>query len=271
MSDQRATFVATANGFKSALSGGRALIGLWVATADPYVASIAGGAGFDWLVIDSEHGPNDVRSILAQLMALQASASAIVVRPPIGETWMIKQLLDIGAQTLLVPMVNTREQAEALVRAVRYPPHGERGMGAAIARASNFNRIGDYAARANDNICLLVQAETRTAIANLAEIAAVEGVDGVFIGPADLAADMGGQVGSEEVQQVIEDGIRTIIKAGKPAGILTFNAALNKRYIELGAKFVAVGADVTEYSAALDALAAAYGLGGGKQPAKAGY
>jgi 4-hydroxy-2-oxoheptanedioate aldolase len=257
MSDQRATFVATANGFKSALSGDRALIGLWVATADPYVASIAGGADFDWLVIDGEHGPNDVRSILAQLMALQASASAIVVRPPIGETWMIKQLLDIGAQTLLVPMVNTREQAEALVRAVRYPPHGERGMGAAIARASNFNRIGDYAARANDNICLLVQAETRTAIANLAEIAAVEGVDG--------------QIGSEEVQQVIEDGIRTIIKAGKPAGILTFNAALNKRYIELGAKFVAVGADITEYSAALDALAATYGLGGGKQPAKAGY
>ena len=142
-------------------------------------------------------------------------------------------------------------------------------MGAMIGRASGFNRIGDYAARANDNVCLLVQVETRMAMANLAEIVAVDGVDGVFIGPADLAADMGGPVDSEEVQRAIEAGLGTIIKAGKPAGIMTFSTALNKRYIELGAKFVAVGADVTEYSAALDNLAASYGLGSARQSTKA--
>ncbi|MFZ2479046.1 MAG: HpcH/HpaI aldolase/citrate lyase family protein [Propioniciclava sp.] len=260
------------NDFKAALTAGdRSLIGLWIASGDPYVASIAGSAGFDWLLIDSEHGPNDLRSILGQLMALQASASALVVRPPTGEPWILKQLLDVGAQNLLVPMVDTPDQAKQLVRAVRYPPRGIRGMGAAIARASDFGRDGGYAARADENVCLLVQAESRTALANVRHIAEVEGVDGVFIGPADLAADLGRPVASDEVQRVIEAGIASILAAGKPAGILTFDATLNQRYLDLGATFVAVGADVTEYATALDALAARYGLRPAGEPRGTSY
>lgn len=153
------------NAFKAALKqGDSALIGLWVACADAYVASIAGGAGFDWLVIDGEHAPNDLRSIVAQLLALQSSPAEAVVRPPVDEPWMLKQLLDAGARTLLVPMVDTPEQAAAVVRAVRYPPKGIRGMGAALGRVSDFGRRSDYATRADDDICLLVQAETPTAI-----------------------------------------------------------------------------------------------------------
>jgi 4-hydroxy-2-oxoheptanedioate aldolase len=251
---------APKNTFKAALKSKTPQIGLWLDMADAYAAEIAGQAGFDWLVIDGEHGPNDLRSILAQLQALSASSAEPVVRPPMGETWMIKQLLDIGARTLLVPMVETAEQARALVRAVRYPPDGVRGVGAAVARASAFNTIPDYAETAADEICLLVQAESRAAIADLANIAAVEGIDGVFIGPADLAADMGflGRMDAPEVQAVIEAAIATILKAGKPAGILTFSENLNRRYLDLGASFVAVGADVTEFSGALRALAARY-------------
>jgi len=248
------------NGFKIALREGRPQIGLWLAMADAYAAEVAGHAGFDWLVIDGEHGPNDLRSILAQLQALQGSLSEPVVRLPVGESWMIKQFLDIGARTLLVPMVDSAEQAEALVRAVRYPPGGIRGMGAGIARASRFNTIPGYVADAGEDICLLVQAETRAALADLERIASVEGVDGIFIGPADLAADMGfaGNLEADEVQAAIETAIATIVKAGKPAGILTFNETLNRRYLDLGASFVAVGADVTEFSSALQRLRRRY-------------
>jgi len=247
------------NAFKASLKqGDRALIGLWVACADAYVASIAGGAGFDWLVIDGEHAPNDLRSIVAQLLALQSSPAEAVVRPPVDEPWMLKQLLDAGARTLLVPMVDTPEQAAAVVRAVRYPPKGIRGMGAALGRVSDFGRRSDYATRADDDICLLVQAETPTAMGNLADIAAVDGVDGIFVGPADLSACMGLPLTSPEVQRTIEDGIATIRAAGKPAGILTFDHDLNRRYLDLGATFVAVGADVTALSRALDDLSARY-------------
>ncbi len=244
------------NAFKAALRDRRPVIGLWLAMADAYAAEIAGHAGLDWLVVDGEHGPNDLRSILAQLQALQASPSEVVVRTPVGESWMIKQFLDIGARTLLIPMVDSAEQAEALVRAVRYPPAGIRGMGAAIARASRFNAISDYAEKASDDICLVVQAESRAAMADLEWIAAVDGVDGVFIGPADLAADMGfpGNLGAPAVQAEIERGIAAILKGGKPAGILTFDETLNRRYLELGATFVAVGADVAEFSTALQRL-----------------
>lgn len=248
------------NAFKIALRERRPQIGLWLAMADAYAAEIAGHAGFDWLVIDGEHGPNDLRSIMAQLQALQASPAEPVVRPPVGESWVIKQLLDIGARTLLIPMVDSAEQAEELVRAVRYAPKGIRGMGAAIARASRFSTIPGYIDHASDDICLLVQVETRAAMADLERIAAVEGLDGVFIGPADLAADMGfpGNFHAPEVQAAIESGIATILNAGKPAGILTFDPALNRRYLELGATFVAVGADVTEFSGALANLRAKY-------------
>jgi 4-hydroxy-2-oxoheptanedioate aldolase len=264
---------APKNEFKAALQAGRPQIGLWLNTGEALPAEIAASAGFDWLVIDSEHGPNDLRSIIAQLRAIAPSSAEPVVRPPSGETWFIKQLLDAGARTLLIPMVDSAEQAEALVQAVRYPPRGSRGLGAAVARASGFNAIADYAQTADDEICLLVQAETKTAIANLEEIAAVEGVDGVFIGPADLSADMGylGRIEAPEVQEVIEGAIGRIVAAGKPAGILTFSETLNRRYLDLGASFVAVGADVTELAGALRGLAGRYGRGAGGNASGAGY
>ncbi len=264
---------APRNQFKAALTAGRPQIGLWLNTGEALPAEIAASAGFDWLVIDSEHGPNDLRSIIAQMRAIAPSAAEPVVRPPVGEAWLIKQLLDAGARTLLIPMVDTPEQAEALVRAVRYPPRGTRGLGAAVARASGYNAVADYAQTADDEICLLVQAETRTAIDNLEAIAAVDGVDGVFIGPADLSADLGhlGRIEAPEVQEVIEKAIGRITAAGKPAGILTFNETFNRRYLDLGATFVAVGSDVTEFAAAIRALAGRYGRGTGGGASGAGY
>ncbi len=248
---------APKNTFKAALEARQAQIGLWLGLANANTAEIAAVAGFDWLLVDGEHAPNDIPLIVSQLQAIAARGGHAVVRPVIGETWMIKQLLDIGAQSLLVPMVETAEQARDLVRATRYPPHGVRGVGAALARASAFNRIPDYLTTANEEICLLVQIESRSALKVVEEIAAVEGVHGVFIGPSDLAADMGylGKPGEAEVQAAVEDGIARIIKAGKPAGILTADLTLASRYLELGATFVAVGTDVTLLSTAMANLA----------------
>lgn len=263
---------AAENRFKAAIHAGKPQIGLWLDMGEAITAEIAGTAGFDWLVIDGEHGPNDLRSIIDQLRALSTSDVEPVVRLPVGESWLIKQYLDAGARTLLIPMVDSAEQARELVRAMHYPPRGIRGMGAAVARASAFNTISDYSETASDSVCLLVQTETRAAIADLDNILGVEGVDGVFIGPADLAADMGymGRIDEPEVQSVIEAAIRKIVAAGKAAGILTFNEAFNRRYLELGASFVAVGADVTEFSNALRALSTRYK--GGVAPAKtSGY
>lgn len=248
------------NRFKSAIIAGRPQIGLWMGMANPYTAEICAGAGFDWLVIDGEHGPNTIPLIAAQLQALAASGVSAVVRAPVGETWIIKQILDVGAQTIIVPMVETSGEAEALVKAANYPPRGIRGVGSAMARASAFNRIPDYLATANAEVCLIVQLESAAALKNLEAIAAVDGVDGVFIGPSDLAADMGflGAPGRPEVQAAVEDGIARIIKAGKPAGILTADQALARRYLELGATFVAVGTDVTVFSSATSKLAQSF-------------
>jgi len=248
------------NSFKAALQGGQPQIGCWLGMAEPYVAEIAGEAGFDWLVIDGEHAPNDLRSILAQLQGLARSSSHPVVRVPVGADWMLKQVLDIGAQTVLVPMVESAAQAEALVRAVRYPPGGVRGVGAALARASRFSGISDYVARADAEICLLVQVENRAGIAALDAIAALEGVDGVFIGPADLAADMGFGAKSDapEVRAVIADAIARIRAAGKAAGILSTDDAYARECLSMGANFVAVGIDVLVYAGAMKALAARF-------------
>lgn len=248
------------NRFKAAIQQGKPQIGLWLDMGEAITAEIAGTAGFDWLVIDGEHGPNDLRSIIDQLRALATSPAEPVVRVPTGESWIIKQLLDAGARTLLVPMVDTAEQAQALVSAMHYPPRGIRGMGAVVARASGFNTIENYAQNASDGLCLLVQAETRAALANLDDILNVDGIDGIFIGPADLAADMGylGKIDEPEVQKAIEGAITKIVSAGKAAGILTFNETYNKSYLELGASFVAVGADVTEFSNAIRSLCARY-------------
>jgi 4-hydroxy-2-oxoheptanedioate aldolase len=233
------------NTFKAALAVQTPQIGLWLALADSYSAEICAGAGFDWLVIDGEHAPNDLRSILGQLQALAPYPVHAVVRPPVGEVHLIKQLLDIGAQTLLIPMVETAEQARLLVSAMRYPPAGIRGVGSAIARSSRWQAMSGYLQQANAEVCLLVQIETSEGIRNLDAIAAVEGVDGLFIGPSDLSAALGrlGDLGHPEVQNTISDAVGRIRKAGKAAGILSTEENTTRRYLSLGCNFVAVGAD----------------------------
>jgi 4-hydroxy-2-oxoheptanedioate aldolase len=250
------------NPFKQALAERRTQIGLWLGLADAYSAEICAGAGFDWLLIDGEHSPNDLRSILGQLQAIASYASHPIARVPVGlgpmSTALIKQYLDLGVQTLLVPMVDTPQQAAELVRAMRYPPQGIRGM--AGARASNWGRNPSYVHEANAQVCLLVQAETETSLRHLDAIAATEGVDGVFIGPADLSASMGhpGNPGHPEVQAAITYAIARIVKAGKAAGILTSDEAQARHYLELGATFVAVGLDTTLLVQATSALAARF-------------
>jgi 4-hydroxy-2-oxoheptanedioate aldolase len=257
---------APRNTFKAALKEGRTQVGLWVALANAYMAEICAGAGYDWLLIDAEHAPNHIQTLVAQLQAVANYPVHPIVRPPIGEAWLIKQILDIGAQTILVPMVETKEQAEAMVRAVRYPPHGIRGVGSSLARASGFNRIPDYLQTANDEVCLLLQIESRAGLANLDAIASTEGVDGVFVGPADLAADMGflGKPGASEVQAAVEDALRRIQGHGNAAGILTADQALARRYVELGARFVGIGSDVGLFVNATSKLARDFGVGPAK-------
>lgn len=248
------------NTFKVRLQSGEAQIGLWLGLADPYCAELAANAGFDWLLIDGEHAPNDLRGMLGQLQAVAPYPSHPVIRPVIGDTALIKQVLDIGVQTLLVPMVESAEQARELVRAIHYPPSGVRGVGSALARASRWNSIPGYLDKADEQMCLLVQIENQEGLANLDAIAAVEGVDGVFIGPADLSASMGfrGNPGHPDVQAAIEDAIARIQKAGKAAGILSADQKLARRYIELGAAFVAVGVDTTVLMRGLQTLAATF-------------
>lgn len=248
------------NTFKLRLQSGEAQIGLWLGLADAYCAELAANAGFDWLLIDGEHAPNDLRGMLGQLQAVAPYPSHPVIRPVIGDTALIKQVLDIGVQTLLVPMVESAEQARELVRAIHYPPNGVRGVGSALARASRWNSIPDYLDKADAQMCLLVQIENREGLANLDAIAAVDGVDGVFIGPADLSASMGyrGNPGHPDVQAAIEDAIARIRKAGKAAGILSADQKLAKRYIALGAAFVAVGVDTTVLMRGLQTLAATF-------------
>jgi 4-hydroxy-2-oxoheptanedioate aldolase len=249
-----------ANAFKTALRRGDQLYGLWLALADPYSAEVCAGAGFDWLVIDGEHAPNDLRSTLAQLQAVAPYPAAPVVRPPVGDPVLIKQLLDIGARNLLIPMVETADQARDLVAATRYPPRGIRGVGSALARASGFSRDADYLKHADEGVCLLLQVESVAALAALDEIAAVEGVDGVFVGPADLAASFGhlGNPGHPEVQAAIRDAAGRIRAAGKAAGILATDESVARTYLEWGYTFVAVGVDVTLLARATTQLAARF-------------
>ncbi len=249
------------NAFKEALKAGRPQIGLWLGLCSSYSAELLAGAGFDWLLIDGEHAPNNVQTVLTQLQAIAPYPSQPVVRPSWNDPVQIKQLLDVGAQTLLVPMVQNAEEARLAVSATRYPPAGIRGVGSALARASRWNRVPDYIHQANDAMCVLVQIETREALKNLPQILNVDGVDGVFIGPADLSADMGhgGNPQHPEVQAAIEDAIQQIRQAGKAPGILMANEQLAKRYLELGALFVAVGVDTTLLARGAEALAARFG------------
>lgn len=251
---------APINSFKQNLKDGKTQIGCWVGLADTYCAEITATAGFDWLLVDGEHAPNDLRSTLAQLQVIDASDSHPVVRVPIGESWLIKQVMDAGAQSLLIPMVESAEQAKELVKATRYPPHGVRGVGAALARASRFSAIPDYVETADQEICLLLQVESRAGMAELDGILAVEGVDGVFIGPSDLAADMGylGQSNAPEVVDTISDALVRIRAAGKAAGILVVDKESIEKYRKLGANFLAVGIDVTVFAKAIRSLASEY-------------
>ena len=235
-------------------------IGLWVGLADAYGTEIAANAGYDWLLIDGEHAPSDLRTTLAQLQSSAAYPSQAVVRPPIGSVQLIKQLLDIGAQTLLIPMVETVEQAELMVKAVRYPPEGVRGVGAALARATRWNSIPNYYATAHENICLLIQIESVTGLENLDAILKVEGIDGVFIGAVDLSATMGyqGDPNHPEVQNAVVDAIKRIRQSGKAAGILSTQHEATQMYLELGTEFVAVGVDTSVLMNSLRELLAQY-------------
>lgn len=248
------------NPFKRALAERRPQIGLWLAMAHPYPAEVVAGAGFDWLLIDGEHAPNQLQSTLAQLQAVAPYPVHPIVRPAWNDVVEIKRLLDIGAQTLLVPMVQSAEEARAAVAAMRYPPHGNRGVGSALARASRWNRVDDYVRRADAEMCTLVQVETPRGVEHLDAILAVAGVDGVFIGPADLAASMGhlGEPGHPEVRKTIDDTIRRIVAAGKAAGILSADPAQARHYLSLGATFVAVGSDVTLLARSAEQLARSF-------------
>lgn len=264
------------NPFKTALAERRPQIGLWLSMADPYLAEAAATTGYDWLLIDGEHAPNDLRSTLGALQAVAAHPAHPVVRVVEGNTALIKQVLDIGAPTLLVPMVDTAEQARSMVAATQYPPLGIRGVGSAVGRSSLWNSRSDYLSIADDEVCLLVQAETVTALANLEAICAVDGVHGVFIGPADLAASMGhrGNPGHPEVQAAIEQAMKTIIASGKAAGTLTADPALAQHYLDLGCTFVAVGVDVLMFTQAARKLRGQFaGAQAAAAPAKpsAGY
>ncbi|WP_126283375.1 4-hydroxy-2-oxoheptanedioate aldolase [Burkholderia stagnalis] len=254
-----------ANSFKAALARGDAQVGLWLGLANPYGAEVVAGAGFDWLLIDGEHAPNTVPTILAQLQAIAPYPSHPVVRVPWNDPVRIKQVLDVGAQSLLVPMVQSAGEAQAAVAATRYPPHGIRGVGSALARASRWNRVGDYLHRANDEMAVLVQVETRAGLDAIDAIARVDGVDGVFIGPADLAADLGhlGNPAHPDVQAAIDGAIRAIKAAGKAPGILSADEAAARRYFDAGALFVAVGVDTTLLARSVERLAAQFkGKGG---------
>jgi 4-hydroxy-2-oxoheptanedioate aldolase len=232
------------NAFKRALRENRQQIGLWCSLPGAYAAEAVAGSGFDWLLFDTEHSPGDPLTVLAQLQAVAPYPVSAVVRPASNDAVLIKRLLDFGAQTLLIPYVQNAEEAKAAVAAMQYPPAGIRGV-SGLTRATRFGRVPDYGRRAAEELCLLVQIETGEAMAQLEAIAAVEGVDGVFIGPADLAASLGhvGNPGHPEVKALIEDGIRRIRACGKPAGILTPDTAFAARCIEIGTLFTAVGID----------------------------
>jgi len=247
------------NGFKRALRAGKAQIGLWSSLSSSYTVEVIAGAGFDWILLDMEHSPNDLESALAQLQAAAPYPSHPVVRVPWNDMVSIKRLLDIGAQSLLVPYVSTADEARAAVSYTRYPPAGVRGV-AGTTRATRFGRVRDYAKRAQEEICLLVQVETQQALDNIEAICAVEGVDGVFIGPADLHASLGytGEVANPKVKPLIDSAIQRIRKAGKAPGILTSNEADARHWLQCGGLFVAVGADVGILARGAEALAAKF-------------
>ncbi len=248
---------APLNRFKAALATGQPLIGCWAGFAEAYATEILGTAGFDWLILDAEHAPNTIHTLSAQMGALAGSDSAPIVRVPETSDWIIKQVLDAGAQTLLAPMVDTADQAAAILRAMRYPPEGVRGSGAALGRASRFGAIPDYIATANDQMCLVVQIESVAALENLDAICALDGVDAAFIGPSDLANDMGhrGNANHPQVRDAMQDALGRIRAAGKAPGILGIDPETTQTYRDWGAQMLGVGIDVLLFANAARALA----------------
>ena len=246
------------NTLKTALVAGQVQHGIWLTSGTAVLAELAGNAGFDWCLIDGEHGPNTVSEMLPQLQALAISGTQPVIRIASAEAWMVKQALDLGCQTVLVPMVDDAKKAQEMALAMRYPPDGNRGMGAVLARATSWGAVTDYPHSANAQMCLLVQAESAQALENIDAIAATDGVDGVFVGPADLSADMGypGQPDHPEVEKAIDHMIARIVAAGKIAGIITFDESRFKEYAEKGVTFLGVGGDMAVLNGALRGLAA---------------
>jgi 4-hydroxy-2-oxoheptanedioate aldolase len=243
------------NAFKRALRAGKLQIGLWSSLCSNIAAEIISESGFDWILLDTEHSPNEIPDLLSQLQAIQRGSATPIIRPAWNDAVLAKRALDIGAQTLLFPYVQNAEEARRAVASTRYPPQGVRGVSVA-ARASRYGRTPGYLTKANDEICVLVQIETRPALDNLEAIAKVEGVDGVFIGPSDLAASLGhlGNPQAADVQKAMQDAVRRLKALGKPAGILTGEEEA-RRYIDWGYLFVAVGADVGLLARNADALA----------------
>jgi 4-hydroxy-2-oxoheptanedioate aldolase len=244
------------NEFKHALAAGRLQIGLWCSLASNIAAEIVSDSGFDWLLLDTEHSPNEIPSLLSQLQAVARGTATPIVRAAWNDAVLIKRILDIGVQSVLIPFVENPEEARRAVAATRYPPAGIRGT-AGSARASRYGRVADYLKKANEEICVLVQVETRGALDQIEAIAQVEGIDGVFIGPSDLAASIGhiGNMQHPEAQNAYEEAVRRLTAVGKPAGILTPNEEEARRYIDWGYRFVAVGADVGLLARNADALA----------------
>ena len=242
--------------FVQALGEGRPLLGLWQALANPYTAEICARAGFDWLLFDGEHAPNTVQTLLAQLQAVTPFAVHPVARVPLGEPVAIKQYLDLGFTTLLVPMIDSPEQARAVVAATRFPPRGTRGVASATSRASGFGADTRYLAEAHETVSVIAQIESRAGLDAVAEIAAVQGIDALFVGPADLAASLGhlGDPGHAEVQAAIDRAFDAIARAGKPAGIFALSPADAKARCAQGFRFVSIGTDIGLLAKGADAL-----------------
>lgn len=253
--------VAPDPSLKDALAAAaRPLVGMWVCSGSPLVAEICAGSGVDVLLIDAEHSPNGVEGILAQLQAVRGCPVTPMVRPPANDPVIIKQYLDLGVQSLLIPMVHTVAEAEAAVAAAHYPPRGVRGVGSALARSSRWNRIPDYLARAEDTITVMVQIESAQAVDNVEGVLAVDGIDAIFLGPADLAASLGrlGQQGHPEVLAAVDHCIAAAKKAGKPVGVNAFAEATARHYLDAGADLILVGADVTLLARGSEGLAAVF-------------
>lgn len=248
------------NRIKEIFNSGQFSIGLWNGIADTYAAEICAGAGFDWVLIDAEHAPFSNREILHQLQAMSGFDTGVVVRPPSGNSVLLKQLLDIGVQNFLVPMVETKEQAEQIVRSLQYPPKGIRGVGSALARAAQWKRVEGYFDKADDNLCLIVQIESVKGLENLEAICSVDGIDGVFIGPADLAGSMGylGQPMHEDVRKEVRNALRLIKSSGKVAGTLAVKKEVAEEYKNAGASFMGLGVDLVLLAKATQQLAADY-------------